>query len=55
MNLLNERVKNMFCPNCGEKQTQEPAREVEVLEDLENKEVEKNALSEIKTILDQRN
>ena len=25
-----------FCPNCGEKQTDEPAKEVEVLEVLEN-------------------
>lgn len=31
-----------FCPNCGEKQTEEPAKEVEVLEDLENTEVEED-------------
>lgn len=31
-----------FCPNCGEKQTDEPAKEVEVLEELENTEVEKD-------------
>lgn len=29
-----------FCPNCGEKQTEEPEKEVEILEDLENTEVE---------------
>lgn len=28
-----------FCPNCGEKQTEEPAKEAEVLEKLENTEV----------------
>lgn len=31
-----------FCPNCGEKQTDEPAKEVEVLEELENTEVEED-------------
>lgn len=29
-----------FCPNCGEKQTEEPEKEIEILEDLENTEVE---------------
>lgn len=28
-----------FCPNCGEKQTEEPAKEVEVLEKLEHTQV----------------
>ncbi len=31
-----------FCPNCGEKQTDEPAREVEILEELENTTVEED-------------
>lgn len=31
-----------FCPNCGEKQDNEPAKEVEILEDLENSEVEED-------------
>lgn len=31
-----------FCPNCGEKQTEEPAKEVEILEELENTEVEED-------------
>lgn len=31
-----------FCPNCGAKQDEEPAKEVEILEDLENTEVEED-------------
>jgi RNA polymerase subunit RPABC4/transcription elongation factor Spt4 len=32
--------EDKFCPNCGEKQTDEPAKEVEILEDLANAQVE---------------
>lgn len=31
-----------YCPNCGEKQTGESAKEVEILEDLENAQVEED-------------
>jgi len=31
-----------FCPNCGEKQNNEPPREVEILEDLKNSEIEED-------------
>lgn len=31
-----------FCPECGEKQTDEPAKEVEILEELENTQVEED-------------
>lgn len=31
-----------FCPNCGEKQTDEPAKEVEVLEKIENTQVKED-------------
>ncbi|MCI8411342.1 MAG: zinc ribbon domain-containing protein [Clostridia bacterium] len=31
-----------FCPNCGEKQVDEQPKEVEVLEDLENSEIEED-------------
>ena len=36
-----------FCPNCGEKQTDEQLNEVEILEELENSEVEKDNEIEI--------
>lgn len=36
-----------FCPNCGEKQTEEQPKEVEVLEDLENSEVEEDNEEEL--------
>ena len=39
-----------FCYNCGEKQTEEPAREVEILEDLENSEIEENNKNEKKIV-----
>lgn len=35
-----------FCPNCGEKQTEEPAKEVEILEDLENSDVKEENKTE---------
>lgn len=42
-NCYKEIEKNdKFCPNCGEKQTDEPAKEVEVLEELENTKVEED-------------
>lgn len=42
-NCYKEIEKNdKFCPNCGEKQTDEPAKEVEVLEELENTQVEED-------------
>lgn len=42
-NCYKEIEKNdKFCPNCGEKQTDEPAKEVEVLEKLENTQVEED-------------
>lgn len=31
-----------FCPNCGEKQVDEPPKEAEVLEDLENSKIEED-------------
>ncbi len=34
--------EDKFCPNCGEEQTQDSAKEVEVLEELENTEVEED-------------
>lgn len=35
-------VEDKFCPNCGEKQTEQQANEVEILEDLEKSEVEED-------------
>lgn len=39
-----------FCYNCGQKQTQEPAREVEVLEDLKNSEIKEDNKNEEKIV-----
>ena len=39
-----------FCYNCGQKQTEEPAREVEILEDLKNSEVEEDNTQEEKIV-----
>ena len=39
-----------FCYNCGQKQTDEPAREVEILEDLENSEIEEDNKNEEKIV-----
>ena len=44
--------KDKFCPNCGEKQTDEPAKEVEVLEKLENTEVEEDNEKEKQIAMD---
>ena len=41
-----------FCPNCGEKQTDEPAKEVEILEELENTEVEEDNETEKQIVID---
>lgn len=42
-NCYKEIEKNdKFCSNCGAKQTDEPAKEVEILEELENTEVEED-------------
>lgn len=42
-----------FCPNCGAKQTNEPAKEVEVLEKLEDTEVKKDNKKEKKIVEDE--
>ena len=39
-----------FCPNCGAKQTDEPAKEVEVLEKLEDEEVKEEKEEEKKIV-----
>ncbi len=39
-----------FCPNCGAKQTDEPAKEVEVLEKLEDEEVKEENQEEKKIV-----
>ena len=36
-----------FCPNCGEKQTDEQPKEAEILEDLDNSEVEEDNEGEL--------
>ena len=38
--------EDKFCPNCGKKQTEEPAQEVEILEKLENTQVEEKKTNE---------
>lgn len=42
-----------FCPNCGEKQTEEPAKEVEVLEKLENTEVSEEKEKEKQIVMEE--
>ena len=39
-----------FCYNCGQKQTDEPAREVEILDDLDNSEIEEDNKQEEKIV-----
>lgn len=39
-----------FCPSCGEKQAEEPVRETEILEDLENAEIKEENETETKII-----
>ena len=41
-----------FCPNCGEKQKEEPAKEAEILEDLENTEIEEDEPQENKIVIE---
>lgn len=42
-----------FCPNCGEKQTQEQPKEVEVLEKLENMEVAEEKETEKQIVIEE--
>lgn len=42
-----------FCPNCGARQTDEPAKEVEVLEKLEDEEVKEENQEEKKIVEDE--
>lgn len=44
-----------FCPNCGAKQTDEPAKEVEVLETLENIQVKEENKEEKEIVEDELN
>ncbi len=44
--------EDKFCPNCGEKQTDEPAKEVEVLEKLENTQMEEDNEEEKQIVMD---
>lgn len=45
--------EDSFCPNCGEKQTDEPAKEVEILEKLENTEVKEEKQTEKQIVIDE--
>lgn len=45
--------EDKFCPNCGEKQTNETAREVEILEKLENIEVNENKAKEKQIVIEE--
>ena len=42
-----------FCPNCGEKQTEEPRQEIEVEEKLENTEVEEDKAMEKQVVIEE--
>ena len=42
-----------FCSNCGEKQTNEPAKEVEILEKLEEIEVDENKENEKQIVIEE--
>jgi len=42
--------EDKFCPNCGEKQVEEPAKEVEILEDLENSQIDDENQNEAKIV-----
>lgn len=44
--------EDKFCPNCGEKQTDEPAKEVEILEELENTQIEEDNEAEKQIVMD---
>lgn len=41
-----------YCPNCGEKQNDEPSREVEILEDLEDKKIDEDDDTEKQIIIE---
>lgn len=45
--------EDKFCPNCGEKQTEEPAKEVEVLEKLEHTQVSNEKQNEKQVVEEQ--
>lgn len=45
--------EDKFCPNCGEKQTEEPAEEVEILEELENMQVDDKKETEKQTVIEE--
>lgn len=42
-----------FCPNCGEKQTEEPAKEVEILDKLEDTQVSEENESEKQIVMEE--
>ena len=42
--------EDKFCPNCGEKQVEEPAKEVEILENLENSKIDDEKQDEAKIV-----
>ncbi len=42
--------EDKFCPNCGEKQTKEPPREIEILKDLENSKVKEDNKKEAEIV-----
>lgn len=45
--------EDKFCSNCGEKQTSEPTREVEILEKLENTEVAEDKAMEKQVVMEE--
>lgn len=45
--------EDKFCPNCGEKQTEEPAREVEILENLDDIEVDEDNENEKQIVMEE--
>ncbi len=46
-------VEDNFCPNCGAKQTEQQPKEVEILEDLENSEVEQDNETEKQIVIEE--
>lgn len=45
--------EDKFCPNCGEKQTEEPSQAIQVLEKLENVEVEEEKAMEKQVVIEE--
>lgn len=45
--------EDKFCPNCGEKQTSEPAKEAQVLEELENIQVNEERKTEKQIVMEE--